>query len=543
VAGAGAVERVSGATALLIAILALVAAVRWTAAHPQPLWWDEANYYNQVIGDRTAFIRGGLPGVARSLLFADAARPPAYRMGVLPLLVEPPPLDLLRRVALVMTIVAMALLAWAARAVATRSSALLAASFTLAMPAVLTAGAWFGTEYPLFLSVALLLASLLRGLRFGLTVAVALGLLAKTTFVVIAAPAILVALLLARDWRARRDLLVPSAIGALAASGWWFWNAGPALRFGQLGRTFERASLGDVYSLATALQKVRIVLEEGLGYGVAVALLVLLVATLAMRRQASERWPPEQRRALLIAVAATVPLLLLLAFSPVFVARHFAPALLPVTVLVALLLDRLPASARVAAAALALAQVAGLAAAPERFLPLIEQTDWSRLRAAVPGRTPHIAYLGNWGSLSPPEIRYGWTRSGDEATVTWLWRFEWRTIDWRRVEAEAVASDAVLVVPPGTPGRDNQYNAELVRRLEASGTFEPPVPFTIGTRAPIALLLYRRMRQSTSALWLRSRECRQAGVPVLHWLSLELVEDRHSCLSALATTNPQRETS
>jgi hypothetical protein len=492
--------------------LAVVAAVRWTAAHPQPLWWDEANYYNQVIGDRTAFLRGGLPGVARSLLFADPARPPAYRVAVLPLIVQRPTLGLLRRFALLVTIFAIALLAWAARAVVAWSSALLAAAFVFAMPGVLTAGAWFGTEYPLFLAVALLLASLLRGWRLGLAVAVALGLLSKTTFVLIGAPAILVALLLARDWRTRRDLFVPSAIGALAASGWWFWNVGPALRFGQLGRTFERASLGDVFSLATALQKVRIVLEEGLGCGVAVALLVVVVVTLVMRRQpASERWPPEQRRAFLIAVAATVPLLLVLAFSPVFVARHFAPALLPMTVLVALLLDRLPASARVAAAALALLQVAGLAAAPERFLPRVEQTDWSRLRAAVPGRTPHIAYLGNWGSLSPPEIRYGWTRSGDEATVIWLWRFEWRTIDWRSVEAEALASDAVLVVPPGTPGRDNQYNAELVRRLEASGRFDPPVPFTIGTRAPIELLLYRRMhRQSTSALWLRSHECRQS---------------------------------
>lgn len=496
---ASAVDRVSGVLALLIAALAIVAAVRWTAAHPQPLWWDEANYYNQVIDDRAALLRGGLPGVVKSLLFADPARPPAYRAAVLPLLGQRPTLALLRSFALCVTIGAMALLAWGVRAVASRASALLAAAFVLAMPGVLTSGAWFGTEYPLFLAVALLLASLLRGWRVGLAGAVALGLLSKTTFALVGGPAILAALLLARDWRTRRDILLPSALGALTASGWWFWNAAAALRFGQLGRTFERASLGDVYSLGTALQKVHIFLGEGLGYGVAAALVAVTAAL--VRRSSSEPWTSSQRRALWISAAASVPLLVMLAFSPVFVARHFAPALLPVAVLAALSLDRMPRFVRLAAVGLVVLQ-AGVFAATTRSLPLVEQTDWSRLRAAVPGDSPRIAYLGNWGSLSPPEIRYGWTRAGHDASVTWLWRFEDRTIDWPSAEAEALASDAVLVVPPGTPGRDNQYNAELVRRLAASGRFGAPVPFTIGTRAPIDLLLYRKVHRPTiSALW------------------------------------------
>jgi hypothetical protein len=483
---------------LLIVLLATLAAVRWTAAHPSPLWWDEANYFNQLFGDRAAFDRDGVIGVLKSLLFADPARPPAYRMLALPLalpltMASLPSLAALRVLALVVTLGAMALLARAARAVATLPSALLAASFVLAMPGVLTSGAWFGTEYPLFLAIALLLAALLRHSPLGLAAAVALGLLSKTTFALIAGPALLAALLLAREWRERRNLLIPSAAGALVASIWWGWNAVPALRFGQLGRTFERASLGDVFSVVTALQKVRIFLEEGLGYGVAIAL-VLGVAVLLLRR---EPWTPSQRRALLIAVAASVPILVLLAFSPVFVARHFAPALLPLAIPLALLLDRVPPPVRLTAVALALLQIVAFAAMPTRFLPQVEQTDWARLRAIVPGPSPHIVFLGGWGSLSPPEIRYGWTRDGHDATVRWLWRFEDRTIDWPHVESEALASDAVLVVPPGTPGPDNPHNAELLRRLEASHRFGAPIPFTIGTRAPIEVLVYRKVREGT----------------------------------------------
>jgi hypothetical protein len=489
---------------MLIVVLATLAAVRWTASHPFPLWWDEANYFNQLFGDRATFDRDGVTGVLKSLLFADPARPPAYRMLALPLAIASlPSLAALRILALMVTLASMALLARAARAVATLPSALLAASFVLAMPGVLTSGAWFGTEYPLFLAIALLLAALLRHSPLGLAAAVALGLLSKTTFALIAGPALLAALLLARDWRERRGLLVPSAAGALVASAWWGWNAAPALRFGQLGRTFERASLGEVFSVVTALQKVRIFLEEGLGYGVAIAL-VLGVAVLVLRR---EPWTPSQRRALLIAVAASVPILVLLAFSPVFVARHFAPTLLPLAIPLALLLDRVPPPVRLAAVALALLQIVAFAAMPRRFLPQVEQTDWARLRAIVPEPPPHIAFLGGWGSLSPPEIRYGWTRDGHDATVRWLWRFEDRTIDWPRVEAEALASDAVLVVPPGTPGPDNPHNAELLRRLEASHRFAAPVPFTIGTRAPIEVLVYLREGDPSSALRAPSPLC------------------------------------
>jgi hypothetical protein len=406
---------------------------------------------------------------------------------VLPLTVFAlPSLAVLRAVALAVTLAAMALLAGAACRVATLPNALLAAASIFAMPAILTSGAWFGTEYPLFLATGLLLVSLLCEWRIGLAAAVALGLLSKSTFLLIGGPAIFVALITARTGRDRFAPFLSVAVGAVIAASWWVWHTAPALRFAALGRTFERAIFD-----GTVLGKLWVFMAEGVGGGLAIALVVLLARGLPST--------VEKRRPLLIAAAASLPVLLLALFSPVFVPRHFAPALLPLAIVLAVLLDHVGPSVRIGVATLALIQGLALAAAPERLLPLVEQTDWSRLRAVIPKPTPCIAFLGSWGCLSPPEIRYGWTRSGDKASAVWLWRFENQDIDWPRVESEAMASDAVLVVPPnaaralyGPELEDNRFNAELIRRLEVSHEFVAPMPFRIGTRVPVDLLVYRR---------------------------------------------------
>lgn len=483
-------ERVSSVIALLIVAASLVAALRWTGTHPLPLWWDEAHYANQAIADRAAIGRGVVAGV-KALLFDDPVRPPAYRALVLPFtVVEWPRLALLRAIALGTTFLAMLLVYRASRSA-------LAAAMVFSMPAVLTSGAWFGTEYPLFLAIGLLLAGLVpRTSPLLIAPAVALGLLSKTTFVVIAGPALLAAVLFARrDRRELAKLVIAAACGAAVSAGWWVWHLLPALRFAQLGRTFMRASLGSPLALETLGEKVRIFAFEAVG-------IVLLMALVAV---AAHGWSREQRRTAAIGLAASLPLLLLAFASNVFVPRHFAPAFLPMAVVIAVSLERVRPAVRVAISVLALIQIVAVAANTERYLPRVEQTDWRILRRFVTEERPHVAFLGGWPGLTPPELRYAWTRDGAEADTEWLWRFEDGAIDWEKVMHSALASDAVLVVPPGAiPPRDprlavdertdNRHNAEFMAKLAVSGVFSPPVRLRAGQRHPVDLLLYRRTR-------------------------------------------------
>jgi hypothetical protein len=480
--------------AVAIAALTLVALFRWWSAHPYPLWWDEANYVNQSIDDRQAFAERGMGGLARALLFNDPLRPPAYRVFALPF---PSKVIVLRSVSLAVSLIALALLVLAVRGVSTTSGALLAAAMALAMPGVLTSAGWFGTEYPLFLAVAILMAALIpRVSAIGVALAVALGLLSKTTFVVIAGPALLVALLFARrDRRAVSQLFAGGVAGAAIAAGWWLWHARPALAYAQYGRTFPRASLGE--GLATLPAKLRIFAFEGLGLGVAAALLVLLFAVRATKTT-------DEKRALLIAGAASLPLIVLAFGSNVFVPRHFAPALLPLVIVLAIAVQHTRPALRIVIALAVVVQAALVT------LPQVEQTDWSRLRAIVSNPKPKIAFLGGWPSLTPPEVQFGWKRAGGDADVQWLWRFEQGAIDWPNVMKTALSSDVVLVVPPGARHRvdermhidenaDNLHNAEFLTSLQNSGAFAPPTRFAIGTHEPVELILFSRPKSRPSA--------------------------------------------
>lgn len=490
-------DRAIRLASLIIALLATIAAVRWTRAQPFPLWWDEANYFNQVVDDRRAFLDGGAVALGKSLLFADNARPPAYRAVVAPVAAMTlPSLALLRAIALCVTMASLVLLGLACRTVASSSSSLLAAAAVFAMPEVLASGAWFGTEYPLFFAVALLLFSILRDVPAGVAAAVALGLLAKTSFLAIGGPLLLAALIAARS---RRSLVLASACGMLIAASWWFWNFASALQFAEYGRTYQRGAYDHPLSLVVLGERLR-QLSSAAGIGMVLAAVLLGINAFRRRDPVS----PEARRALLLTVAAVVPIILMALLSPAFLPRVIAPALLALALPVAVLLDRARPALRIGVAALILAQVAWIATSPTSALPSVERTDWSRLRTIVRTPSPQIAFIGGWPSLSPPEICYGWTRDGQTASAEWLWRFEERRIDWPTVMHTALASDAVVVIPPEAAAQgshhvraDSQHNAEFVRRLQASREFDQPVLFRIGTVERVDALVYQRRRPPT----------------------------------------------
>jgi hypothetical protein len=486
------IDRAICAASLVVALLALFAAVRWTREHPWPMWFDEANYVIQVFDDRQAFLRGGPIALLKSLVFADSVRPPAYRALAAPIAAATlPSLTLLRMLALGVTMAALVLLWRACRAVASLPSSLLATAMVFATPGVLASGAWYGTEYPLMFAIAWLLHAIVRRSPVGVAGAMALGLLAKTTFVFIGAPAMLLALIAGRhDPKEIRRLLIASACGVIVALSWWGWHVASGLEFAQYGRTYQRAAIAAPLSFPAFGTKLRIlILGIGIPFVVAIALLLL-------RR--AEAMSSEARRAVLVATAAVVPLVLVAMLSPVFVLRHFAPALLALALPLAVMLDRARPAIRVAVATLALIQGATIGAS----LPQVDHTDWTRLRDVIPEPSPRIAFLGGWPSLSQPEIRYDFMRDGKgDVAATWLWRSDEGEIDWATAMREVMRSDAVLVIPPAAlltrtdyERQDNLHNAELISRVRATGAFEEAVPFRIGTLEPVDALLFKHLR-------------------------------------------------
>src|SRR5208283_6143476 len=104
---------------------------------------------------------------------------------------------------------------------------------------------------------------------------IGLGLLAKTSFVLVAAPALGFALVAGRI----RGLSGPppsfairaGALGTLVAAPWWCKNAGPALRYGSYSRNYIYDSLG-APSLGTWISWLLSVVQSLLGHGVTIAI-------------------------------------------------------------------------------------------------------------------------------------------------------------------------------------------------------------------------------------------------------------------------------
>lgn len=487
-------RRLNGALAapFFVFALSLIAILRWQSEHPLPIRWDEANYVNYAIEDHRFFQQGGVVRVIKALLFEDPHRPPAYRALALPVtMFVTPTLPLLRGIALFWSGLAALMLFVTWRRVVDVAAAAMLAAMSFATPAVMISAGWFGTEYPLFLATALLMAALIPRPSFvTLMLAVALGLLSKSTFLVIAFAPLLVAAVIA--WRERRRDLLPLAFGSLAgaliASGWWLWHLRPALEYAQYGRTFPRvAALTD-----SVTAKLWILTMTGIGPGVLIALVVLI-----FRGVRASGLHPGGNAPRWIAAAASLPLLLLGLTSPVFVPRHFSPALLPLPFIGASGLAR---RVRVIAIVAVLAQALFLAVFLHPLLPRVDQTDWGVLRPHVGTANPTIAFLGGWSSLSPPEVRYAWLSRGGDADVQLLWDAERPAIDWKATLERAFASDAVFVVSPEArtadefTRRDNAHNAELIARLRQSGRFHEPVLLPIGDRDRAQVLLFKNKK-------------------------------------------------
>jgi hypothetical protein len=137
-----------------------------------------------------------------------------------------------------------------------------------------------------------------------------------------------------------------------------------------------------------------------------------------------------------------------------------------------------------------------------------EQWDWEELRQICKYSQiydPSIVYLGGRMSLNPAQIAYPWIRADDPVRVEWLWQSEDGKIDWEKVTNNVTSSDVVLtaVLSPAQRPQwplDNDYNDELVRRLETDSHFLKPIRLEMGRQTPVEILVFIHQPDKTKPL-------------------------------------------
>src|SRR5207248_2529677 len=190
-------------------------------------------------------------------------------------------------------------------------AAALAVIMIVASPILVHSLKMFGTEYPLLLAIAGVLyfsfASQHRFAWIGLGVAIGLGLLAKTSFVVVLIPLLIARRVIpsmseeagraraaedlvsrrprsARSLAHARDDIAAIILGLLIASTWWVRNIASAIRFGLRSRAFAAHSLGPPFSIATFVRWSSAVTRCCSGYGIAAVFVIAIAMTIARRR-------------------------------------------------------------------------------------------------------------------------------------------------------------------------------------------------------------------------------------------------------------------
>jgi len=492
----------------LAAVVAGVAAVRWSARYRLGTSWDEQGYTNYVVQLVRESRREGIVAAVRSLRWTDQVRPPMYRAVALPVAqVLGTGTRTLRALSLITLLLTGALLYATARLVADRALALFASAAFVLSYAPLWASMHFGTEYGLYLGTTGLFYVLLRcalrpiegrglWLWLALGASVALGLLSKGTFLLIVVPAVPVFLLV--GWRTglavRTRWLVGTATlaGFLAASPWYAVNYPSAIQFARNAYKFVRHAapwLPEAYGRL-------------LGPPLAVLFVVLLVVLAVRRREVRQAMSSPIVLALSTCVAGAVPMIIFHMSQLNHLMRLVSPALIPTVLGGALLAQAAGIPNPRHAVVMALAILLQSAWLFHNFeTTRIDEWDWTPLRDVADQRgvpQPVIKFLGSGVTYNPPSISYPWILQGRPVEVDWLWRYEQGPMDWSRVDAQVSGADVVVTAPDqkgnaaNKEPEDNQYNAQFAAWLERQPAFDPPVELRLGPSRIQVLVFFRK---------------------------------------------------
>lgn len=528
--------------AALVLATVLAAAIRWSLAHPFGLHWDESAYLNEALIDGQRLRHGMLLKFAGRILLRSWGRPPAYRI------VGDPILALLgggttsaRLVSLACYALSTFYVYRAAALLSNRIGGAVAALIFSLSPEVIAAGSFFGTDSPLYLATAATLFYVLRKLAaprehrrdwIGLGLALALGFLAKTTFFLIAPPALLLwSFLVIRRRFAGPGwsyLAKAAALLLVLAGPWWLLNLKGAIAYGQYARGFTRNSLGSP-SPATWLRWLNSVAQCLIGHALSVLIALILIAFVVQFLRNPQILRSLQKAAMGLCACSGMPILLWQLSGTNHLLRHISPAMIPLAIVAGLLADltvlphHLPG---IAVCSTLIAVQLGMivypvlvpnrtpvdigfvnGTLPWRVLARYDQWNWNpvwQVSQACHLPSPRIAYLGGGREFNPPAIQYPWVAAAlptrlstlPYPDVTWLWRYEDGALNWQMVIDAAAQSDLVITAPDFTgstlsrDNQDNQYNAEFAARLSQDPRFQKPLSFRTGRFQPVQIMIF-----------------------------------------------------
>jgi len=523
----------------------IVAAIRWSLAHPYGVHWDEAEYLNWVAVDLQRLYSGMLLRLGGRILIGSQGMPPAYRVLALPFLV---PFGFHPTAARLASLAGFGLSCWFIYLASCRIGSQTAGAFAVLIfslsPEVVGASMFFGTDAPLYLATAAMLYFLFvywsdplerPSTWIGLGLAIGLGLWSKASFFAIGPPALLFALVV--SFRKHHGLAGVSSLckgcvlGGLIGAPWWLVNIRAAMAYAKYSRGFVRNSVGSP-SLATWARWLDSVVQCLLGHAVSILIASITIVFLWKVVVKREKVLDElHRNAVGVCACAGLPIILAQLSGTNHLLRHISPALIPLGISVGLVADQIrwtrSRALLAASGVLFSVQLAMLVypvvfpnksvvdpgfpngSPPWRAMVRLDQWNWEPLRdisLSCSDVTPTISYLGGGRAFDPPHIQSPWVRASASANTfpsqvpnpTWLWRYEDGSIDWQKVMAGAEQSD-IVVTAPGYIGEvsnmedlDNQHNAEFADRLSHDPLFQAPVHLTMGRFAPIDVLVFAK---------------------------------------------------
>lgn len=538
-------QKLWSAFAIATVALLLVAAMFWFSDNPSGTSWDEHAYFNQVMSD-IAYVRmansgiGKLKALASVLLTVDVGRPPAYRVFAFPItyvLGFSP--TTVRMVSILFLVATLGLTYATVRRVASASSAAFSVIFLALCPGIISQSMTFGTEYPLFLATSGMLYFLFFQWSsgkdnitscVGLGISLGLGALAKTSFLLIGGPALLIAFVLSiRKHIASptpRSLIVSGLIGLFIALPWWAMNFESAVDFAAHARNFSRHSLGPSFFSLWATWIVLFV-QNGLGVPLTIVSLAILIAWIANKAAGvGESIHSTRMTMVLLCLFSPLPLLVAHLSGNNQNLMHVTPLLPFLAVGFGVLAETIQWDSikyfGTAVAALLSIQLFMILVPvmnrsvfpidptfhsgrpPWLVMARMDQWDWNKLRSLcrLNGLDhPAIAFLGNARSFNPPAIAYPWLFNNEPPPkVTMLWRYEKGALELEEAVATANTYDIVLTAPTYIGMRldkqdlDNRHNAEFAERLQREANLCGPIHLQMGRFEAVDIVVFVNQR-------------------------------------------------
>ena len=521
----------------------VLAATRWSFAHPFGIHWDESLYINEANVDLQRLMSGRLLNLVRRILMESSIRPPAYRLLALPFLVPFGYHTTLARLSsLACFCLSVRFVYLAARRFASQAASVFAALIFAFSPEVISASIFFSTDAPLYLAVSGMLyyvfaywTDQVERTRtwIGLGLAIGLGFLSKTSFAAIVLPVL--AFVLFENFRKHLGLrglspiLKAGALGFIIAVPWWLLHFRSALVYAQFARSTVRNSLG-APSLSMLARWFGGVFLAVLGPCIGILIVILLISWIQeafIRKRTTLN--SLRRNAIVGCACAGIPIVLTQVSSTNHLLRYLTPSVIPLAIACGVLAGSMTwATSRIMQGVTLLLVCSQLGIVvypvvipnkqpveiglvngtlPWRTMARFEQWDWSAVREISQScgvASPKISFLGATRTLNPPAIEFPWVvaatsarqRDFDFAEPIWLWQYEEGPPDWQKLMNSVEQSDVVVTAPnyAGEPGsvdqQDNQYDAELADRLSRSGYFQRPFHLEMGRFAPIDVVVF-----------------------------------------------------